>query len=141
MCNIIILSILFQIYFDAGVRGIKLSGIGISSNPKWERGERERGHCVRYDECVYVREWLLQEYTCVYVWSTISFFFFFANRSPFADLIRYKSTWHIFFQLLDTLPVCQDFNRQVCNRPACKFIHLNDGELFVIGKHGLVLRY
>lgn len=59
------------------------------------------------------------------------FFFFFANRSPFADLIRYKSIWHIFFQLLDTLPVCQDFNRQVCNRPACKFIHLSDGELFV----------
>lgn len=40
----------------------------------------------------------------------------------------YKNTWHIFFQLLDTLPVCQDFNRQVCNRPACKFIHLSDGE-------------
>lgn len=40
----------------------------------------------------------------------------------------YKSTWHIFFQLLDTLPVCQDFNRQVCNRPACKFIHLSDGK-------------
>jgi len=64
-----------------------------------------------------------------------SFFFFFfllssANQSPFADFIRYKGIWHIFFQLLDTLPVCQDFNRQVCNRPACKFIHLSDGELF-----------
>jgi len=60
------------------------------------------------------------------------FFFFFSlpHQSPFADLIRYKSIWHIFFQLLDTLPVCQDFNRQVCNRPACKFIHLSDGELF-----------
>jgi len=61
------------------------------------------------------------------------FFFFLlssANQSPFVDFIRYKGIWHIFFQLLDTLPVCQDFNRQVCNRPACKFIHLSDGELF-----------
>lgn len=64
---------------------------------------------------------------CVYV-IYYKFFFF---RLLFADLIRYKSIWHIFFQLLDTLPVCQDFNRQVCNRPACKFIHLSDGELFV----------
>lgn len=27
--------------------------------------------------------------------------------------------------------MCQDFNRQVCNRPACKFIHLTDGELLL----------
>lgn len=32
------------------------------------------------------------------------------------------------FQLLDTLPVCQDFNRNLCNRPACKFVHLQEGE-------------
>lgn len=88
-------------------------------------------------------------HTCVYVCVSVSvcmcvkyykfLFFFFANRSPFADLIRYKSIWHIFFQLLDTLPVCQDFNRQVCNRPACKFIHLSNGELFIIEKHEMVL--
>lgn len=64
----------------------------------------------------------------------INFFLFFrTNHTSLADLTRYKSIWHIFFQLLDTLPVCQDFNRQVCNRPACKFIHLSDGELF--GEH------
>lgn len=75
---------------------------------------------------------------CACVCSTISFlpffffFLFFCNSYiPYVDVIRYKSTWHIFFQLLDTLPVCQDFNRQVCNRPACKFIHLSDGELLV----------
>lgn len=49
-------------------------------------------------------------------------------RDRFRPSVRNKSIWHIFFQLLDTLPVCQDFNRQVCNRPACKFIHLSDGE-------------
>jgi len=71
-------------------------------------------------------------HVCVCVCDMISFFFFFfcTYRTSFADLIHYKSIWHIFFQLLDTLPVCQDFNRQVCNRPACKFIHLSDGELF-----------
>ncbi|CAG9823471.1 unnamed protein product [Phaedon cochleariae] len=31
-------------------------------------------------------------------------------------------------QLLDTLPVCQDFNRGLCNRPACKFVHLQEGD-------------
>ncbi|KAK3920988.1 Zinc finger CCCH domain-containing protein 28 [Frankliniella fusca] len=29
--------------------------------------------------------------------------------------------------LLDTLPVCQDFNRQLCNRLTCKFVHLQEG--------------
>ncbi|KZC11044.1 Muscleblind-like protein 2 [Dufourea novaeangliae] len=52
----------------------------------------------------------------------------------------YKSTCHIFFQLLDTLPVCQDFNRQVCNRPACKFIHLSDGNVEVIENRVTVCR-
>lgn len=64
------------------------------------------------------------------------FFFFFLPLLLFLVTIardrsrgvRNKIIWHIFFQLLDTLPVCQDFNRQVCNRPACKFIHLSDGE-------------
>lgn len=27
-------------------------------------------------------------------------------------------------QLLDTLPVCQDFNRSMCTRPTCRFVHL-----------------
>ncbi|XP_076749653.1 muscleblind-like protein 3 isoform X11 [Xylocopa sonorina] len=43
-------------------------------------------------------------------------------------------------QLLDTLPVCQDFNRQVCNRPACKFIHLSDGNVEVIENRVTVCR-
>lgn len=81
--------------------------------------------------CVYlcVKE-ILRERMCVCLRYHKFFSFFCTYRTPFADLIRYKSIWHIFFQLLDTLPVCQDFNRQVCNRPACKFIHLSDGELF-----------
>lgn len=65
------------------------------------------------------------------------FFHFFSSSFSSLQIVHtpvvaicYKSAWHIFFQLLDTLPVCQDFNRQVCNRPACKFIHLSDGELF-----------
>ncbi|KAH0998855.1 hypothetical protein HUJ05_005608 [Dendroctonus ponderosae] len=31
-------------------------------------------------------------------------------------------------QLLDTLPVCQDFNRGLCTRPTCKFVHLQEGD-------------
>lgn len=65
-------------------------------------------------------------------WDTIEkFFFSFSYITPSHGSICCKIVRHIFFQLLDTLPVCQDFNRQVCNRPACKFIHLSDGE-FVI---------
>jgi len=53
MYNIIIA---FRIYLDAGVRWIKLSGIGISSNPKWER-EKERERTLReMSVCMYVRE-------------------------------------------------------------------------------------
>lgn len=115
--------------------------LAVLNERKRER-ERKRENDIREIRlyaCVYVRARVtlarahyVYVRVCVCVWGTISsFFFFFANRSPFADLIRYKSIWHIFFQLLDTLPVCQDFNRQVCNRPACKFIHLSDGELFV----------
>lgn len=71
----------------------------------------------------------VRECACACACGTVKFFFsFLANRTAFVDLIRFKSIWHLFFQLLDTLPVCQDFNRQVCNRPACKFIHLSDGE-------------
>ncbi|XP_068992716.1 muscleblind-like protein 3 [Neodiprion pinetum] len=43
-------------------------------------------------------------------------------------------------QLLDTLPVCQDFNRQLCNRPACKFVHLHDGSVEVIDNRVTVCR-
>ncbi|XP_063985440.1 protein muscleblind isoform X16 [Diachasmimorpha longicaudata] len=43
-------------------------------------------------------------------------------------------------QLLDTLPVCQDFNRQLCNRPACKFIHLHDGNVEVVDNRVTVCR-
>ncbi|KAG8036514.1 hypothetical protein G9C98_003836 [Cotesia typhae] len=50
---------------------------------------------------------------------------------------RYRN---IFFQLLDTLPVCQDFNRQLCNRPACKFIHLHDGNVEVVDNRVTVCR-
>ncbi|KAH0568473.1 hypothetical protein KQX54_021021 [Cotesia glomerata] len=50
---------------------------------------------------------------------------------------RYRN---IFFQLLDTLPVCQDFNRQLCNRPACKFIHLYDGNVEVVDNRVTVCR-
>lgn len=95
--------------------------------------------CVRV--CVSVCAWTLASVhvrvcVCLQYYKFSPFllflFFFFCNSYiPFVDVIRYKSTWHIFFQLLDTLPVCQDFNRQVCNRPACKFIHLSDGELLV----------
>ncbi|XP_059608487.1 protein muscleblind isoform X9 [Phlebotomus argentipes] len=28
--------------------------------------------------------------------------------------------------LLDTLPVCQDFNKSKCNRPTCKLVHLTE---------------
>ncbi|CAG9099779.1 unnamed protein product [Plutella xylostella] len=30
-------------------------------------------------------------------------------------------------QLLDTLPVCQDFNRHGCNRRTCRFVHIREG--------------
>lgn len=45
----------------------------------------------------------------------------------------------LYLQLLDTLPVCQDFNRQGCTRPTCRFVHIREGEhqfQFVI--HSLV---
>ncbi|VVD02058.1 unnamed protein product, partial [Leptidea sinapis] len=35
-------------------------------------------------------------------------------------------------QLLDTLPVCQDFNRQGCNRPTCRFVHIREGMYEII---------
>ncbi|XP_069690321.1 uncharacterized protein [Periplaneta americana] len=43
-------------------------------------------------------------------------------------------------QLLDTLPVCQDFNRQLCNRPACKFVHLQEGHVEVVDMKVTVCR-
>lgn len=37
---------------------------------------------------------------------------------------------HFFFQLLDTLPVCQDFSRsRTCPRPTCHLVHLDTGML------------
>lgn len=82
-------------------------------------------------------------------WETLWELFFFSPPPPFpcnycsrsiSPSVRNKSIWHIFFQLLDTLPVCQDFNRQVCNRPACKFIHLSDGNVEVIENRVTVCR-
>ncbi|XP_049949797.1 protein muscleblind-like isoform X9 [Schistocerca serialis cubense] len=43
-------------------------------------------------------------------------------------------------QLLDTLPVCQDFNRQLCNRPACRFVHLQEGHVEVVDMKVTVCR-
>ncbi|XP_021940491.1 muscleblind-like protein 1, partial [Zootermopsis nevadensis] len=43
-------------------------------------------------------------------------------------------------QLLDTLPVCQDFNRKLCNRPACKFVHLQEGHVEVVDMKVMVCR-
>ncbi|XP_045487610.1 muscleblind-like protein isoform X5 [Pieris rapae] len=44
-------------------------------------------------------------------------------------------------QLLDTLPVCQDFNRQGCNRPTCRFVHIREGcGLQVVGCRVVVCR-
>lgn len=34
----------------------------------------------------------------------------------------------LYLQLLDTLPVCQDFNRQGCTRPTCRFVHIREGK-------------
>ncbi|XP_053600870.1 muscleblind-like protein 2a isoform X5 [Plodia interpunctella] len=44
-------------------------------------------------------------------------------------------------QLLDTLPVCQDFNRQGCSRPTCRFVHIREGcGLQVVGCRVVVCR-
>ncbi|KAG6446341.1 hypothetical protein O3G_MSEX004386 [Manduca sexta] len=43
--------------------------------------------------------------------------------------------------LLDTLPVCQDFNRQGCTRPTCRFVHIREGcGLQVVGCRVVVCR-
>lgn len=100
----------------------------------WLWGERQ-DTCLRSS----LREWARDCARVWFWWETLwefVFFFFFLPLLLFLVTIardrsrgvRNKIIWHIFFQLLDTLPVCQDFNRQVCNRPACKFIHLSDGE-------------
>lgn len=45
----------------------------------------------------------------------------------------------LYLQLLDTLPVCQDFNRQGCTRPTCRFVHIREGEhQFQFAIHSLV---
>ncbi|XP_059487879.1 muscleblind-like protein isoform X3 [Neocloeon triangulifer] len=43
-------------------------------------------------------------------------------------------------QLLDTLPVCQDFSRNCCKRPACKFVHLTESNVEVVDNHVTVCR-
>ncbi|KAH1001865.1 hypothetical protein HUJ04_005824 [Dendroctonus ponderosae] len=43
-------------------------------------------------------------------------------------------------QLLDTLPVCQDFNRGLCTRPTCKFVHLQEDGVEVIENRVAVCR-
>ncbi|CAG9784539.1 unnamed protein product [Diatraea saccharalis] len=44
-------------------------------------------------------------------------------------------------ELLDTLPVCQDFNRQGCTRPTCRFVHIREGcGLQVAGSRVVVCR-
>ncbi|XP_013133597.1 PREDICTED: protein muscleblind isoform X2 [Papilio polytes] len=44
-------------------------------------------------------------------------------------------------ELLDTLPVCQDFNRQGCTRPTCRFVHIREGcGLQVVGCRVVVCR-
>lgn len=34
----------------------------------------------------------------------------------------------VFFQLLDTLPVCRDFKQGHCERQNCRYVHLLEGE-------------
>ncbi|KAF4519425.1 hypothetical protein B566_EDAN008652 [Ephemera danica] len=43
-------------------------------------------------------------------------------------------------QLLDTLPVCQDFSRHHCKRPACKFVHLIESHVEVLDNRVTVCR-
>ncbi|XP_046402482.1 muscleblind-like protein isoform X11 [Ischnura elegans] len=43
-------------------------------------------------------------------------------------------------QLLDTLRVCQDFNRHNCKRPACKFVHLQESHVEVVDDRVTVCR-
>lgn len=71
----------------------------------------------------------------------IIFFLFnnFRSKYFFFTLTDIKFLCH-FLQLLDTLPVCQDFNRQLCNRPACKFIHLLDGKHYLTALFVIVIQ-
>nr|CAD7256603.1 unnamed protein product [Timema shepardi]CAD7567840.1 unnamed protein product [Timema californicum] len=57
-------------------------------------------------------------------------------------LVYFKSSTldHAATKLLDTLPVCQDFNRQLCNRAACKFVHLQEGHVEVVDMKVVVCR-
>lgn len=45
------------------------------------------------------------------------------------DCLSYCSLYVL--QLLDTLPVCQDFNRQGCTRPTCRFVHIREGNILI----------
>lgn len=50
------------------------------------------------------------------------------NTHTFQRMILSRPPLNSMIQLLDTLPVCQDFNRSMCNRPTCRFVHLTDGK-------------
>nr|XP_029708325.1 muscleblind-like protein 1 isoform X7 [Aedes albopictus] len=45
------------------------------------------------------------------------------SRATAMDMKTMGSFYYENF-LLDTLPVCQDFNRSMCTRPTCRFVHL-----------------
>ncbi|XP_037914187.1 uncharacterized protein LOC119653550 isoform X14 [Hermetia illucens] len=48
-----------------------------------------------------------------------------ANVPPNAPYVIYTDSNG---QLLDTLPVCQDFNRSMCSRLNCRFVHLMESD-------------
>lgn len=60
----------------------------------------------------------------------------YTNSSSCTDDLFHSIWWIV--QLLDTLPVCQDFNRSMCNRPTCRFVHLTDGKYTLSGNQTLL---
>lgn len=73
-------------------------------------------------------------YTCTSFKESHLYFEFLRFRIEIPDLIvlfppgKTNYCVFLFLQLLDTLQVCQDFNRGLCTRPTCKFVHLQEGE-------------
>ncbi|XP_059608485.1 protein muscleblind isoform X7 [Phlebotomus argentipes] len=51
-----------------------------------------------------------------------------AENDAMFQLMDVKSVGSFYYDnfLLDTLPVCQDFNKSKCNRPTCKLVHLTE---------------
>ncbi|ESP00251.1 hypothetical protein LOTGIDRAFT_141088 [Lottia gigantea] len=45
---------------------------------------------------------------------------------------RIKGYIYIFLQLLDTLPVCRDFKAGQCDRPQCKYVHVQEEHVEVM---------